>query len=278
MNAIKQVPMGQTERPQESQATYERRNQSLQGEKMNTYRMNAVMAGVLYFLGTVFGVLGAVMGGEVLVSIISGKPLAGVDILSLVAANSSRLTGGAFLTLMMGISLVAMTVFLYPIFRKDSKELAMGMVLFRGSLEGIFYFLTTLNILTLVAVGNEYTAAGADSAVLRSIGNVLYQFENLKAPVSSIIFLIGAMCIYLVFYRTRLIPRWLSVWGYIAVATSLASALLNFFHVDTGYGFLLEMVIFPQEIAMAVWLIVKGFNPSAVAVLSAKTAIVGGSR
>jgi hypothetical protein len=238
---------------------------------MNTYRMNAVMAGALYFLGTAFGVLGAIIGGEVLTSIISGKPLAGVDLLGLVAADSSQLTVGAFLTLMMGISLVAMTVFLYPVIRKASKELAMGMVLFRGALEGIFYFVTTLNILTLVAVGNEYTATGADSAVLQSIGNVLYQFENLKTPVSSIIFILGATCIYLTFYRTRLIPRWLSVWGFIAVITYMASALLKFFHMDAGYGFYLEMVMFPQEILMAVWLVVKGFNPSAIADLSAKT-------
>jgi hypothetical protein len=238
---------------------------------MNTYRMNAVMVGALYFLGTVFGVLGAVIGGEVLTSIISGNPLAGVDILGLAAANSSQLTWGAFLTFMMGISLVAMTVFLYSIMRKASKEMAMGMILFRGALEGIFYFSSALIILTLVAVGNEYIATGADSAVLQSIGNVLYQFENLKAPFSSIIFLIGATCIYLTFYRTRLIPRWLSVWGFIAVITSIASALLKFFHMDTGYGFYLEMVMFPQEILMAVWLIVKGFNPNAIAALSAKT-------
>jgi hypothetical protein len=238
---------------------------------MNTYRKNAVMTGILYFMGTVFGVSGGLIGGEVLISLISGKPLAGVDMLGLVAANSSRLTWSAFLTFMMGISLVAMTVFLYPILRKASKELAMGMVLFRGALEGIFYILSTLTILTLVAVGNEYISTGADSAALQSIGSVLYQFENLKAPVSTIIFLIGATCIYLVFYRTRLIPRWLSVWGFIGVATSMAAALLSFFHVDTGYGFYLEMVIAPQEIVMAVWLIVKGFNPSAIAALSAKT-------
>jgi hypothetical protein len=177
---------------------------------MNKYRMNAVMAGAFYFLGTVFGVSGTLIGGEVLTSIISGKPLAGVDMLGLVAADSSRLTWGAFFYFMMGISLVAMTVFLYPVIRKVSKELAMGMVLFRGALEGIFYFSSALIILTLVALSNEYTATGADSAALQSIGNVLYQFENLKAPLSSIIFLIGATCIYLTFYRTRLIPRWLS--------------------------------------------------------------------
>lgn len=238
---------------------------------MNMYRKNATMTGVLYFLGTVFGVAGGLIGGEVLISLISGKPLAGVDMLGLVAANSSRLTWGAFLTLMMGISLVAMTVFLYPVIRKASKELAMGVILFRGALEGIFYILSTLTILTLVAVGNEYISSGSDLAVLQSISSILYQFENLKAPVSTIIFLIGASCIYLVFYRTRLIPRWLSVWGFIGVAASMSAALLSFFHVETGYGFYLEMVIAPQEIVMAVWLIVKGFNPSAIAALSAKT-------
>jgi hypothetical protein len=222
------------------------------------------MAGALYFLGTVFGVLGGVIGGEIFTSIISGKPLAGVDILHLVAVNSARLTAGSFFTLLMGISLVAMTVFLYPVMRKASKELAMGMILFRGALEGVFYCLSTLTFVNLIAVGNAYVASGTDSAVLQTIGNLLYQFANLSAPVSSIIFLIGATCIYLVFYRTRLIPRWLSIWGFIGVATSMAAALLNFFHMDPGIGFYLEMVIAPQEIVMAVWLIVKGFNSKAI--------------
>jgi hypothetical protein len=98
----------------------------------------------------------------------------------------------------------------------------------------------------------------------------LYQFQDLQAPVGSIIFLIGATCLYLTFYRTRLIPRWLSVWGLIGVIPYMAYALLHFFHMDTGYGFYLQMVLAPQEIVMAVWLIAKGFNPSAIAALSAK--------
>ena len=238
---------------------------------MKTYRMNAVMAGILYFLGTVFGILSGVVGGEVLSSFSFGIPLVGVDLLGIVVANSSRITGGAFLILMMGISLVAMTVFLYPIFRKDSEELAMGMVLFRGALEGTFYFLSALGFLNLVALGNEYIASGADSAALQSMGNVLYQVQDRLAPVGPIFFLIGTTCLYLSFYRTRLIPRWLSVWGLIAVVFYMASTLLKFFHMDTGYGFYLQMVLAPQEMVMAVWLIVKGFNPSAIAFLSAKT-------
>jgi len=206
-----------------------------------------------------------VVGGEVLSSISTG------NILGLVAANSSQLSGVAFFNLMMGILLVAMTVFLYPILRKDSKELAMGMVLFRGALEGTWYFMSTLGFLTLVALGNEYIATGADSAALQSMGNVLNQFQNGLAAIGPIFFLIGATCLYISFYRTRLIPRWLTVWGFIGVVCSLASALLLFFHIETGYEFYLEMVLAPQEIVMAVWLIVKGFNPSAIAALFAKT-------
>lgn len=237
---------------------------------MKTYRLNAVMAGLLYFLGTVFGILGGIIGGEVLTSLISSKPLEGVDMLGLVAESASALTLGAFLTLMMGISLVAMTIFLYPIFRKDSEELAMGMILFRGALEGTGYVLSTLGILALVALGNEYVSSGVDSAALQSMGNVFYQFLDLKSPVGTIIFLIGATCIYLSFYRTRLIPRWLSVWGLIGVVPYLAYALLHFFHLDTGIGFYLQMVLAPQELVMAVWLIVKGFNSSAIAALFAQ--------
>ena len=236
-----------------------------------TYRKNAVMAGVLYFLGTAFGVLGGVIGGEVLSSFSFGKPLVGVDLLGIVAANSSRITGGSFLYLMMGVSLMVMTIFLYPIFRKDSEELAMGMVLFRGALEGTYYFLSTLGFLVLVLLGNEYITAGADPAALQSMGNFLYWFQGRLAPTGSILFLIGALCLYISFYRTRLIPRWLSVWGFIGVVLYMASALLKFFNMDSGIGFYLEMVLAPQEIVMAVWLIAKGFNQSAIAALFAKT-------
>jgi hypothetical protein len=232
---------------------------------MNTYRMNAAMAGALYVLGTAFGVLSGVIGGDVLLSLISGTPLSG-DMLGLVAASSSRLTGGAFFTLMMGISLVGMTVFLYPVLRRDSEELALGLLLFRGAIEGAGYFISTLAILTMVALGNEYVASGADSAALRSMGHVLYQFLDINGAVGPVVFLIGATCLYISFYRTRLIPRWLTVWGLIGVIPYMAYALLHLFHMDDGIGLYLQMVLAPQEIVMGLWLVIRGFSPAAASV------------
>jgi hypothetical protein len=238
---------------------------------MNTYRMNAAMAGVLYFLGTVFGILGGVFGGKVLTSLIVDSPLAGGELMRQIAADSSRMTVGAFLCLMMGISLSAMTLFLYPVFRKDSQGLAMGLVLFRGALEGVGYFLTALGLLTLAALGTEAIASGGDPVALQPIGNILYQFLYLKTSISTIFFIIGAACLYVSFYRTRLIPRWLAIWGLIGALPYLANALLHFFHVEIGIGSYLEMPLGVQEMVMALWLIIKGFNPSALRSAAAST-------
>jgi hypothetical protein len=96
------------------------------------------------------------------------------------------------------------------------------------------------------------------------VGNVLYLFQDLTSPTLSIVFLIGATCLYISFYRTRLIPRWLTIWGLIGVVPYFAYALLHFFHMDTGYGLYLQMVLMPQEIVMGLWLVIAGFNQDAV--------------
>ncbi len=57
------------------------------------------------------------------------------------------------------------------------------------------------------------------------------------------------------------------------IQAGIGEGLLHFFHMDTGYGFYLQMVLAPQEMVMAFWLIFKGFNPSAITALSAKTQV-----
>ncbi|MCZ7384350.1 MAG: DUF4386 family protein [Candidatus Methanoperedens sp.] len=75
-------------------------------------------------------------------------------------------------------------------------------------------------------------------------------------------------------YRSRLIPRWLSVWGLVALALVLSMALLIAFGESisgpSGMQVLLFLPILVQEMVLAVWLIVKGFNPSAIASGSAQ--------
>jgi hypothetical protein len=93
-----------------------------------------------------------------------------------------------------------------------------------------------------------------------------------------IAFAVGALLYYQVFYRSRLVPRLISAWGFLGAALSLAAALLAISGKIVPFStvfILLNLPIGLQEMVLAVWLIVKGFNPSAVPSLSAKTVTSG---
>jgi hypothetical protein len=76
-------------------------------------------------------------------------------------------------------------------------------------------------------------------------------------------------------YQSKLIPRWISGWGLIAAILWLATTFLDLFGIISAWSTVQVVLALPiglQEMVMAVWLIVKGFNQSAIASLSAKTA------
>jgi hypothetical protein len=74
---------------------------------------------------------------------------------------------------------------------------------------------------------------------------------------------------YYVFYQSKLIPRWLSGWGLIGAVLMILACVLTV--VDgqpfsiSGMLMLLAAPIAVQEMVLAVWLIVKGFNPTVIA-------------
>jgi drug/metabolite transporter (DMT)-like permease len=95
--------------------------------------------------------------------------------------------------------------------------------------------------------------------------------------IGGIVFSIGALMIYALFYQTRLIPRWLSAWGFIGGVLYFVANFVSMFSpqhiapsIESGIGVLLIPLAI-QEMVFAVWLIVKGFNRQNIAALSAKT-------
>jgi len=87
------------------------------------------------------------------------------------------------------------------------------------------------------------------------------------AYIVSIVFSLGALMIYAVFYQSKLIPRWLSTWGLVGGVLYFAAALLGMFGFEWGF---LELPLALQEMVLALWLIIKGLNPIAIASQSAR--------
>ena len=67
--------------------------------------------------------------------------------------------------------------------------------------------------------------------------------------------------LYYVLYQSKLLPRWLAGWGFVGAILYLTAGVLAVFATDFSI-FMLPLGL--QEMVMAVWLIVKGFNPSAI--------------
>jgi hypothetical protein len=233
---------------------------------MNTYRKNAIIVGVLFIIATVLGVLGRSFYQPILDA---------QDYLIKISANENQVIIGGLLALLAAFACAGIAIGLYPVLKKHHEALALGSVGFR-LMEGMLYIIGVVALLSLLTLSQEYVTAGASNASLfQASGTSLLAVRDWAGKLSIIAFTLGALMYYYVFYQSKLIPRWLSGWGFIGAALSLAGALLaisgQIIYFSTPF-ILIQLPIGVQEMVLAVWLIVKGFNPSAIASLSAKTA------
>jgi hypothetical protein len=224
------------------------------GDEMNTNRKTATMVGILYIIGTVVGILSVVITGPI---------LGNSDYLVRVAANPNKILIGALFMLIMGLVLAFVPLLMFPILKKYDESLALGYVVFRGALETISYIASIITWLFLIALSRQYVETGAPNAsYFQTLGAIVLRENDSITALTEIIFPIGAMIFYYLLYQTRLIPRWLSGWGIISLPLYLGAGLYHLFSSELS---LLLMPMALQEMVMAVWMIVKGFQPSAVA-------------
>jgi hypothetical protein len=231
-------------------------------EKTNSNKKTARSVGVLFIIGTVAGILSVAVSGSILNS---------PDYLMILSENENQVIIEAFLILIMGFSLAMVPVVLFPILKKQNEALALGAVVFRGALEAVCYITMVVITLSLVKLSQEYIHAGApDASYFQTLGTLLQGTSHWTEQILDIVFPLGGLMIYYLFYQAKLIPRWLSGWGLIGAVLYLAVPILGVLGLELE---VLELPLALQEIVFAVWLIVKGFNPSAIASLSAKIAI-----
>jgi len=226
---------------------------------MNTYRKTSIIVGILFIIGTVAGVLSGIL--------FTLPILSAPDYPISVAENETKWMMGALLVLVMGFPLAMVPVLLYPIYKKYNEALALGAVVFRGALEAVCYIAIVICWLSLLLLSQEFVKAGApDDSYFQTMGTLLLGGAYWSEHILAIVFSIGALMIYYLFYKSRLVPRWLSGWGFVGGLLYLAAPLINLFNpqhpplsVESGVGMLMIPLAI-QEMVFAIWLIVKGFN------------------
>lgn len=223
---------------------------------MNPDRRSAVLTGTFFIIGTVGGA-----GGRVVLA-----PLLGAtDYLRAYGTMETVVLFGSLLYLLMGVSLVAMSVAVYPVVRKFSPSAAIAYFGVR-LLEGVVDIIIVLSMLALAGLGRDYIAAGSpNDSYFQVAGGLLLRVQEWAGHVilDVAVFPLGALLLYWVFFRTRLVPRWLSGWGLLGAVLYWAAGVLVMFHVIVPMQtphIMLEAPLGLQEMVLAIWLIAKGFS------------------
>jgi hypothetical protein len=170
--------------------------------KMNSNRKRTTIAGVLYIVGTIAGLLSI------------APAIDASDYLLKASANVNQVLIAALFQFIWTIAYAGFAITLYPILRKHMESLATGFLSFR-IIAAVLNIIGFIILLLLLSLSREFVKAGTpDSSYYQILGDLLRSGRDFVNHIAMILTsCIGSLMFYFLLYRTKLIPCWLSLWG-----------------------------------------------------------------
>jgi hypothetical protein len=166
----------------------------------------------------------------------------------------------------MGLSLAFVVVVLFPVLRRVDEVLATGYLIIRGAVETSCYVILAVAWLLLVPLAETMSAGpGTASRAGVRLGTLVIDSDGASAMLT-LVFCLGAVLFYVLLYRSRMVPRWITLWGFVGIPLYAAAYLLAMYGVIDGNSSeqnLLQVPLGVQEMVLAVWMIARGFRPVA---------------
>jgi len=221
---------------------------------MTATRRTAVVAGVLYLVTHVTSIGGLALYGPVLSK--SGYIVGSV--------TDTRMLLGAFLEVILALAIVGTAVALYPVVKRQNEGVALGYMGLR-TLEAGIIAVGVVPLLAVVTLRQHLTGTAGTDVV--SLGNALVAFHNwtfLLGP--SYVCGTNTVLIAYLMYRSGLVPRFIPVLGLIGgplVFASGAAQMFGLYEQVSVWAAIAALPIFAWEVSLALYLILKGFRPSA---------------
>lgn len=215
-------------------------------------KTHARMAGALFLISTAAYLIGSGLLNPLLEQ---------TDVLAGLYTDRSNVMAGLFLELINALAVAGIAMLLYPALKKHNEPFAMG---YFGSriIESVILLASLAAPVVLLAMSQNYAAAEATSrSSLQAIANVAVESHFILFELAMIALGFGSFLLCYVLYRARLVPRLLSVIGFIGYAGLLASSCLAIAGYEAGAALYIPGAVF--EIVLPLWLLVKGFNDGA---------------
>jgi len=217
------------------------------------------IVGVLFFVVMLLWYLGYATIGAVI-----DAP----DYLKSIYPNKIKVMTGVLFELLEAAAVMGITFLLFPILKRRSDTLAISYMGFRV-FETMMLLLALLCVLMLITLSRQYIESGmTDSVYFETTGILLKETRlNWSLYILGLFHPLAALPLYYFLYQSKLIPRFISIWGFLAALWILIDeVILETFGLSMGRiggNPIAGIAMGLNEIILGIWLIIKGFDEDA---------------
>jgi hypothetical protein len=189
--------------------------------------------------------------------------------------NSTGVLWAAVLELIVAFAIVGTGVALFPVLKRQNESVALGFVTARLFETGIIV-VGIISVLSIVTLRQDAAVAGADPVSLVNTGRSLVAIHDWTFLIGQTLLPgINALLLGSLMYRSGLVPRVIPLLGLIGAPLMISSALGQVVGINSEYSAWSAIALVPiflWELTLGLWLVFKGFKPSAPIMVEAAAA------
>ena len=177
-----------------------------------------------------------------------------------VAENPGFLRANILVDMLTALGVIFLGAVLFSTLKKENEKMALTALAFY-ILEGALLAVSRIGIFSLLKFSQEYASAGQPETLL-TFGRVALEAADFVGDTLHLLaFSVGAVLFYILLVRSKLVPRWLSLWGFVTVLPLPVVTLTAIFDISTL--FVLFLPYFPFEFVIGIWILIKGIPEAA---------------
>ena len=152
---------------------------------------------------------------------------------------TENITLGVITDIISGFAVIGIAILMYPIFNAGNKKGLNYAYIISRVIEGVLMIIGGIIIL---------------NPAIESYREIIY------SDIHIYFFISGALFFYILLYQQRIIPGFISIWGIVATIMLFIVTIGRLFEVDMSVMDYLLIPMILNELFLAAWLMIKGFN------------------
>jgi hypothetical protein len=221
-------------------------------EKVNSVKKTSIVLGIAFLLQFITSLFSGLVLRPALIT--TGNI---IETMTNISNNVWLMRAYILVDMITALGIVFLGAILFIVLKKKNEKIALVALGFYV-IEAALLAVSRMQAFSLLRISQEYIVAG-QSDYLQTLGNLSVESMDFAgSTLHTLVFSIGGILFYYLLYKSRAVPRILSLWGLITVPLVLIGTLSAVFGYEVPFFVYFPYV--PFEFVIGIWILVKGIN------------------